>query len=320
MPAKSQNHACLITALYFCCFTPPPSPLGNEMPPKDIRRLFEEDGFVGPLNIVTREEAWIALTEVETEIKCSRNRFKLHLVLPSIASIAFHPKLIEAVKEALGSDDIWLWSSDVNIKEPETSNYFAPHQDSTYAGLEPLKECLTAWVALSDPVGENEGCLCFYPGSHNCGQLSHDTKLCEENLLSMGQFISDKELKKLPNEEPILVPLQGGQATLHSFYSVHSSGPNKSCRARIGLALRYMSARVNQTKTVKEMATVISGSHDSSNFDLEPRLPSSPTEEDIKRGRIALEEAIKREAANYFADSVTDRTSYERVTKKANNG
>jgi len=262
---------------------------------------------------VTREEATIALAEVEEEIKRSRNRFKLHLALPSISSIAHHPKLIETVKEALNSQDIWLWSSDVNIKEPETSNCFAPHQESTYAGLEPSKECLTAWVALSDPVGEKEGCLCFYPGSHNCGQLLHNTKPCEENLLSMGQFISDNELKKLPNKEPILVPLQGGQATLHSFNSVHSSGPNKSCRPRVGLALRYMTARVNQTKAIKEMATFIAGSHgdNSSNFDLEPRLPSSrPTKEDIKRGRIALNEALKREEANYFVDSVTTRTLY----------
>lgn len=47
-------------------------------------------------------------------------------------------------------------------------------------------------MALSDPVGELEGCLSFYAGSHTCGQLSHDTpqqKLASDiNLLSMGQL------------------------------------------------------------------------------------------------------------------------------------
>lgn len=51
--------------------------------------------------------------------------------------IAHHPKLIAAVKHALDSEDIWLWSSDINTKKEQSTNFFSPHQDAAYAGLSP---------------------------------------------------------------------------------------------------------------------------------------------------------------------------------------
>jgi hypothetical protein len=75
-----------------------------------------------------------------------------------------------------------------------------------------------------------------------------------------------------------------------------------------------MAGNVRQSKPVREMATLISpNSPDSSNggvqvhqwhpfFDWEPHLPIQccTTDEDIERGRIVRDEAMKREEANYF--------------------
>eukprot|EP00980_Cylindrotheca_fusiformis_P002483 scaffold584_cov132-Cylindrotheca_fusiformis.AAC.36 len=268
----------------------------------------EEDGFFGPLDVLTQDEAKDALLQVQEELEKEKStRFRLHLVTPAISAIAHHPKLVSAVQEALGSKDIWLWSSDINIKEPQSSGYFAPHQDATYAGLSPSKECLTAWVALSHPVGKLEGCLSFYPSSHKCGQLHHDTPRDKEensnNLLSLGQYISMKHLGTLPNVNPVSIPLQGGQATLHSFDCVHSSRTNQSSLPRVGLALRYMTANVTQTKALREMATYISGKTESA-FEREPQLEESKsTDQAIELGRIAQKEAMRREEANYFASN-----------------
>ncbi len=303
--------------------------------------FFQRDGFAGPFDIISGDEAKIALQEVQNELSVEgANRFKLHLVLPSIDRIAHHPKLIDAVKDALESDDIWLWSSDVNTKKGQSSYFFAPHQDSRYAGLSPSAECVTVWIALSDPVGENEGCLSFYPGSHQLGQLPHHVeKSNTNNMLSLGQYIDEATMNTLKSS--ISIPLRAGQATLHSFDCVHASGPNKSPFPRVGLALRYMTCNVKQTKPTREMATWICGKrHDDiserdpsllivrhnndtavkeramavqkqqlselqcgSCFDIEPRLPLHPNERDIERGRQAQKEAMEREDLNYFCSS-----------------
>lgn len=106
------------------------------------------------------------MKEVRHELSIEgSSRFKLHLVLPFIDRIAHHPKLVSAVQQALGSENLLLWSSDINIKGANTTHYFEPHQDSAYAGLSAATNCLTAWVALSDPVGVVDGCLQFYPQS-----------------------------------------------------------------------------------------------------------------------------------------------------------
>ena len=266
----------------------------------NIHEAFIRDGFVGPLDILTTYEAQEALIDVQTELSNdSASRFKLHLILPSVSKIAHHPKLIEVVRAALNSNNIMLWSSDVNIKDPGSSGFYAPHQDCTYAGLCPSSSVLTAWIALSDPVGMTEGCLRFYPESQELKQLPHMNEQNIDNMLVMGQYIDTNVISTL--KEPICIELSGGQATLHSFNCVHASSPNQSDRSRIGLALRYMTSDVRQTKAVRETATWICGKK-SNHFDIEPRLPDSPSTEDLDIGRNAQKDGLRREDSNYFAN------------------
>jgi len=268
----------------------------------EIRNYFENNGFLGPLDILTQEQANEALIEVQNELSTvNSSRFKTHLILPSILRIAHDPKLISAVRAALNCNDIMLWSSDINIKQPNSRGFYAPHQDCTYAGLSPSSSVLTAWIALSNPVGREEGCLQFYPASHKLKQLSHLNAKNEDNLLVMGQYIDENVIATL--NESKYIELTAGQATLHSFDCVHASSPNQSEKPRVGLALRYMTASVQQTKPVREMATWICGEM-SDHFDLEPRLPDHPTMRDIQRGRVAQKDGLARENRNYFYKTV----------------
>ena len=274
---------------------------------------FQSDGFVGPIDAISKDDAAICLKEVQHELSNEgSSRFKLHLVLPCIDNIARHPKLVSAVQQALGSDNLLLWSSDVNSKDATSPFYFEPHQDSAYAGLSSSQQYLTAWVALSDHVGVLEGCLQFYPQSHKMGRLFHSTTQSNQNnLLSLGQFIPNHIIDKLQN--PVSVPLRGGQATLHSFDTVHSSSPNKSSTPRVGLALRYITQGVIQTNPHREMATWISGSTNkasTTHFDMEPRLPKHATMREIENGRKIQKEALAREEANYFSLSATEKISF----------
>ena len=275
-----------------------------------IHKLFQRDGFIGPIDIISKEEAHDALIEVQNELSRQESgntsRFKLHLILPTISKIAHNPKLIEAVKAALNSNDIMLWSSDINTKQPNSSGFYAPHQDCAYAGLSPSCLVLTAWIALSHPVGEAEGCLQFYPGSHMVKYPhytderndNNNNNAGDNNLLVMGQYI-DKNTMTTMNK-PVSIELNGGQATLHSFDCVHASSPNTSNRPRVGLALRYMTNTVRQTKPIREMATWICGTRSKEYFDLEPRLPEDPSRDDVERGRVVQKDGLAREECNYF--------------------
>ena len=148
--------------------------------PSALTNSFQADGFVGPLSILTREETQQAYQEYMEWKKSLPNqsmsgnaRFKPHLYVPFVNRLVHHPKLVSAVQQALATDNILLWSSDFNIKEPYSEGCYALHQDSTYAGLSPASKSLTAWIALSDPVGTRQGCLCFWKHSHTQGQLPH---------------------------------------------------------------------------------------------------------------------------------------------------
>ncbi|EJK69493.1 hypothetical protein THAOC_09241, partial [Thalassiosira oceanica] len=223
---------------------------------------YEEYGFAGPIDVLSQTEVAQTLRDVKDELsKDDGSRFKLHLILPSVEKI--------------------------NAKTP---GFFAAHQDCAFAGLQPSNCVLTAWIALTDPVGETE-----------TGEKG-------DNLLSVGQYIDDTKLKTL--EKPVSLPLRAGQASLHSFDTVHSSSPNESDCVRIGLALRFMSCEVQQTKqnAQREMVTRIAGcSRTDSNmtvhasFDFEPRIPASPTDEDFAKMRQIQKEALRREEMNYFA-------------------
>lgn len=297
---------------------------------------FDRNGFAF-CPIISQSEARKILEQMQKEYShsgCLRvqgnDRFKIHLFLSEVNRIVHHPTLLEAVRECLKTPYIALWSSDLNIKQPNSREYFSAHQDSTYTGLQPADQCLTVWLALSDPVGLQEGCLSFLKGSHKRGQLPHveefNANTCSNgtNLLSRGQRVVYGSNENHERDDWVEIPLRAGQATLHHFHTIHQSGHNQNpTQPRIGLALRYMSLSVRQTGPVRECITWIDNTNIDPEeneqkrqelerfFDLEPQLPANPREEDLARGRQAHEEAMHREASNYFQDS-TNVKAYDK--------
>eukprot|EP00977_Amphora_coffeiformis_P018936 scaffold6807_cov220-Amphora_coffeaeformis.AAC.4 len=280
----------------------------------DYLNEYVREGFVGPIEVLSQSEAQQALRSFHAWASSTfpngklvgDARFKPHLHLPFCHNLVHHPKLVRIVQTLLQTPHILLWSSDFNIKEPKTDSWFPPHQDSTYAGLDPPDQVLTVWIALSEVVSEREGCLSFWKRSHRKGQLSHKEETDPTNMLSRGQRLEDMET---PSER-VSISLRGGQATIHNFFTVHQSGPNQSlAKPRIGLALRYMASTVRQTGPVRESATLVAGSPQHDGFDLEPSLPDHPTPEDIQRGKEAHADAMQRETKNYFQG--TNKKQYE---------
>jgi len=225
-------------------------------------------------------------------------RFRLHLVAEWARDLVFNPVLVSAVKEALNNDNILCWSTDINYKFSKSEGFYSWHQDSTYSGLEPSGQVLTAWVALSDSKHES-GCLRFISGSHN-KQLLHHEIPSVSNLLSLGQVIPHNILEPLLEHNGYCeAELSCGEASLHDWKCVHSSGNNTSSYDRIGFAIRYMTSNVRKTKSVcRERATLICGDP-GSHWDIEPRLQREYGEKEWEEHSLSM--SLERE--NYFKDS-----------------
>ena len=224
----------------------------------------------------------------------------MHLVASWAARLVRHPALVAAlvaaVAAALQCRDLLCWSSDLCVKEAGSALHTTWHQDSTYSGLQPPRSVVTAWLALS-PAPLAAGCLELLPTSHLAGQLPHNELRASDNMLSLGQAVTTAALAPhLSGRVP--APLEPGQASLHSWQCVHSSGPNTTQQDRVGLAVRYMAASVVNTKAGqgRERASLVCGSP-GSNWDIEWEPKVDYGREEWEQHR----ESMRIERNNYFA-------------------
>lgn len=113
------------------------------------------------------------------------------------------------------------------------------HQDRYYWGdWEDGSELLTAWLALSD-VTEDAGPMKFVPGSQRWGLL-------EQNDFFAQELEAQKAAVKLKPGQvwtEVLGTLPPGGVSFHDNMTLHGSGPNRSGRPRISLALHLRTDR-----------------------------------------------------------------------------
>ena len=154
-------------------------------------------------------------------------------------------------------------------------------------------------------------------------------------MLSRGQSITEEAMAHAGVDPTAAVcgELEPGEASFHHFRLVHRSNPNRSDDRRIGLAIRYMSAKV--TKVVhptqggaQESATLVRGRYEPTppgplqlGFQIEPSLlierpshisasPQTAEEEDdivvTPVARAAHARAMDLENRNYFAGAAPE--------------
>ena len=270
---------------------------------RKIALSFARDGFVSPLHILSPDEAAAALAALEVyEVEKGGmlrgdERFKLHLLFPWAAKLVRNPQLTEAVAAALGTDNLLVWSSDINSKPAYSQVYASAHQDSTYAKLDPADGALTAWLALSDAPRES-GPLAFVAGSHCLGQIPHTETRAVDNLLSLGQCAVGYD-DECHRPHATIAELKAGEASLHAFRTVHWSGPNLSARRRVGLAIRYVRADIGRAKgTTRESATLARGRYEPAQGAFE--LEAEPQTEAGDAERASHAAAMLLERKNYF--------------------
>ena len=208
-------------------------------------KQYEDEGFVSPINIFSKEEA----KEIRDEIELIENqmpgeldksgRYNAHLISPLLDEVTHHPKILDAVQSLIG-EDILVCGTTLFIKNPNEKGFVSYHQDAKYIGLEP-HNWVTAWVAITDS-NENNGCMRMWSGSHKDNLKEHDQKFNQGNLLTRGQTV-----KNVPKEETTPLVLIAGQMSLHHPTTVHGSELNKSDDRRIGFVIQsYIGTNVQQ--------------------------------------------------------------------------
>ena len=208
-------------------------------------KQYENEGFVSPINILSKEKA----KEIRNEIELIENkipgeleksgRYNAHLISPLLDEVTHNSKILDAVQSLIG-ENILVCGTTLFIKNPKEKGFVSYHQDAKYIGLEP-HNWVTAWVAITDS-NEKNGCMRMWSGSHKDNLKEHDQKFNEGNLLTRGQTV-----KNVPKEKTTALILEAGQMSLHHPTVVHGSELNKSNDRRIGFVIQsYIGTNVKQ--------------------------------------------------------------------------
>ena len=210
----------------------------------DEIKQYDKDGYIAPINVLTKEEAIQVRKEIELiekempdEIDNS-GRYNVHLISPKLDKIVHNSNILDSVESIIGKN-ILVCSTTLFIKNAYQKGFVSYHQDAKYIGLEP-HNWVTAWIAITDS-NEINGCMRMWPGSHK-DLKEHDQKFNEGNLLTRGQTIEN-----VPKDQIKLIELKAGQMSLHHPRIVHGSGVNKSDDRRIGFVIQsYIGTNVKQ--------------------------------------------------------------------------
>ena len=249
---------------------------------------FRTNGFVFPIEVFSADEKVHFRAKYEEFVarygsgegsgrRVRGNKiFRLHLVAPWAAQIVRHTRLLAVVKAVLDTSNVLIWSSDLTVKSPRSSECFGWHQDSAYADLGPEHKLVTAWVALSDSREEN-GCVRLVSGSQRLGELRHaGEQRTEDRNLVLGQTVAPEDMPDLGEEverpgdsremedrgcREVLCQMAAGEASLHGWRTIHSSRPNTSDQPRLGLAIRFMcgDAVRQQRPVVRDRVSLAAG-------------------------------------------------------------
>ena len=243
-------------------------------------KQYEQEGFVSPINIFSKEKAKkirneIELIEKQTPKELEKSgRYNAHLISPLLDEVTHDQKILDAVQSLIG-EDILVCGTTLFIKNPYEKGFVSYHQDAKYIGLEP-HNWVTAWVAITDS-NEHNGCMRMWSGSHKDNLKEHDQKFNKGNLLTRGQTVNN-----VPKEKTTPLVLSAGQMSLHHPTVVHGSDLNKSDDRRIGFVIQsYIGTNVKQV--LGENSVQIARGKDDFNFHKKiARTKSLMNKEDVK--------------------------------------
>jgi ectoine hydroxylase-related dioxygenase (phytanoyl-CoA dioxygenase family) len=109
------------------------------------------------------------------------------------------------------------------------------HQDAPHFDVFDTTTFITAWIALQDCSLDN-GTIQFIAGSHRWGYCRDANTFREKDLDDLQKRFADGERPW----RPVAAIMRPGQVSVHSGLIFHGSGPNRSDRPRMSIAVNLM--------------------------------------------------------------------------------
>ena len=230
---------------------------------------YRRDGYLCPVPVLTAEQASFYRQRLEDLENLGGGRFtgfhrtKFYLRYRWAYELATLPTMLDAVEDLIGPD-ILLYHNTTWLKHAGDQAYVTWHQDNIYIGIEPC-ELLSFWIALT-PSKEENGCMRVLPGTQKEGVLPlGEPDLSEKSMLPSGM----QTAFDVSTIDPVAMPLEAGEASIHHAEVIHGSLPNMANQRRMGITFMYMPAHVHQRGNRRTSALLVRGEDKYGNFDRE---------------------------------------------------
>lgn len=145
----------------------------------------------------------------------------------------------EIAAKLLGGSTVRFFGDQMFVKEPQTRERTAFHQDATYFEIEG-DQCCVLWIPV-DPATLETGTMMYVRGSHLDGTLYQPNVFVSQTTLpgAEGKVLPDIEGE--PDKHDIVhFDVEPGDLVVHHFRTVHGAGGNLSrYQVRRALSIRY---------------------------------------------------------------------------------
>lgn len=194
------------------------TPAEVEWQSRELERLIQEWATRGP----GWKGPW--RTAYMTADDDARARLDVMTELPSYSEAYFravtNEKLVGAVADLLGTENVEYHHSVLHAKGPEMGTPFPMHQDYPFYDHE-TPAYVDALLHI-DTTTEANGCLSFIAGSHKLGKLPH-----------IGTVESKDTRPHLPTDQyrlsdAVPVTAEAGDVVFMSYLTIHGSAPNRT--------------------------------------------------------------------------------------------
>ncbi|PKU22455.1 phytanoyl-CoA dioxygenase family protein [Telmatospirillum siberiense] len=156
---------------------------------------------------------------------------KPHRVDPFYFELARHPAILAVIAKLIGTRDIRLNHSKINMKAAKTGSALEWHQDWAFAPHTNMSTCVAS-VMIDDCSVEN-GAMRVLAGSHGGPLLDHH----DEEQYFVGAVAPDTPGLDFSKAAPLAGP--AGTVAFHHPLAIHGSGANRSGASRRILFLEY---------------------------------------------------------------------------------
>lgn len=154
---------------------------------------------------------------------------------------ALSPEIGAIVAHLLRSKKVNMWEDSVLVKEPDTAERTAWHQDISYFHVAGEQVC-TTWIPL-DFADAETGVMSFVRGSHRWGAEYRPNWFVSNSPMegTVGSLVPDIDSMANRSEVELLqFDLGPGDLTVHHARTLHAAGGNMSLtRRRRAISLRY---------------------------------------------------------------------------------